>query len=276
MTRKVPIPMKITRWLSTRICPTIATTPKNNGLPNNPLPLRALLVLSSSLAQIACASEADIHVDPVRHPEVVNATSSAPRRNTHVYECTDHGSVISVTTRLGAGELAVWLPDELGSGYFVLGQVRSASGDRYEGDGVTVWTKGSEALIEAHGERLAGCARNASRSIWEHARLSGVDFKGVGNEPGWSVEIRDRHIDLEYDYGTRFLSGGLSAPPQLDTAGPIDMEAEIDGALLLVTIRRTPCNDTMSGERFESAVTVRLDQRELHGCGRFLDRSGSP
>jgi len=217
----------------------------------------------------ACADATDVPAPADSAAQTPGQTG--PRRNTHVYDCSDRGAVLSVTTRLGPGELAVWLPAELGGGYFVLGQTRSASGSRYEGDDVMVWIKGEEARFEAQGERLTGCVLNTYRSIWEHARLSGVAFRGIGNEPGWSIEIRERRIDLILDYGARSLTAEFAPSMVQSVAGQTEYQTEIGSQPLLVTIARFPCNDTMSGEPFEAAVTVRLGQQEFHGCGRFLN-----
>ena len=79
---------------------------------------------------------------------------------TTVYACEGaSGETFSITTRTGPGELAVWLPERFGSRYLVLGQARAASGAKYEGDGVVVWTKGAtEALVEIDGVTFTGCA----------------------------------------------------------------------------------------------------------------------
>jgi len=38
----------------------------------------------------------------------------------------------------------------------------------------------------------------------------------------------------------------------------------------IIDIRGEPCTDFMSGESFEVSVTLFLDNKELHGCGRAL------
>jgi len=63
--------------------------------------------------------------------------------------------------RTGPGEIALWLPERFdgreGGTYRVLGQVRAASGAKYQDGPVTVWTKGDEALLEVDGETFTGC-----------------------------------------------------------------------------------------------------------------------
>ena len=57
-------------------------------------------------------------------------------------------------------------------------------------------------MLEVDGETIRGCTEDRYESIWEDAKLSGVDFRAVGNEPGWVLEIRDSEsIRFEYDYG---------------------------------------------------------------------------
>ncbi len=55
---------------------------------------------------------------------------------------------LSFIMKNGPGEIALWLPKRFGHPYLVLGQVRAASGARYEGDGVTVMRSGA-ALIHS-------------------------------------------------------------------------------------------------------------------------------
>lgn len=186
---------------------------------------------------------------------------------TAVFDCESNTGGIRVVTRTGPGELAVWLPESPGLRYLVLGQVRAASGAKYEGDGVVVWTKGDEAQLSVDGSTWQRCALNRRESIWEHAKLSGVDFRAVGNEPGWHMEIRNGdRINFVYDYGDRELE--VPAPePQVDADR---RRSEYFTGTLYVLIAGEPCNDTMSGEAFESRVTLRLDGREFHGCGRAL------
>lgn len=186
---------------------------------------------------------------------------------TYVFDCDSNAGPVRVVTRAGPGELAIWLPEPPGGRYLVLGQVRAASGAKYEGDGVVFWNRGEEAMLSVDGIGYPGCTLNRPASIWEHAKLSGVDYRAVGNEPGWHMEIRDGdRISVTYDYGESTLE--VAAPePTVDAA---NRRSEYRVGDLHVLIVGEPCSDTMSGEAFESRVTVRIDGRELHGCGRAL------
>jgi uncharacterized membrane protein len=92
-----------------------------------------------------------------------------------------------------------------------------------------------------------------------------VPFRARGNEPGWSLEIGDRDMRLLADYGDLQLAGPAPAPV---TAGDTTRySARPQGHLIEVTVVHRLCHDGMSGFPYPSIVTVRLDGRELHGCG---------
>lgn len=186
---------------------------------------------------------------------------------TLVFECQSNAGAFSFTIRTGPGEIALWLPQRFERPYLVLGQVRAASGAKYEGDGVMVWSKGTDAMLEVEGETIRGCTENRYASIWEHAKLSGVDFRGVGNEPGWVLEIRDGDsIRFEYDYGQSEVE--VSAPdPEVD---PANRSARYVTDSLEVLVEGVTCNDSMADYTYESRVTVNVAGREYHGCGRAL------
>jgi putative lipoprotein len=191
---------------------------------------------------------------------------------TAVFDCSDPaGGDFDFVMRTGPGEIAVWLPLRFDRPYLVLGQVRAASGARYEGDSVTVWTHADDALLIVDGEQFGGCALNRARSIWEHAKLSGVDFRAVGNEPGWHLEIRNGdRLHFVYDYGQSEVIA--PAPDPLVEAGSRQATYDIqtDTYMLTVRIHGSECIDSMSGETFESSVVVDLDGKTFQGCGRAL------
>jgi uncharacterized membrane protein len=110
----------------------------------------------------------------------------------------------------------------------------------------------------------------AAMPSWETARAQGVDFRAVGQEPGWLLDIHtaDRMV-LVWDYGSNRLETprGEPASPQ---EGATRYEGQSGGHTLIVTIRRTPCQDAMSGQPYPSTVEVVIDGRTLNGCGRSV------
>jgi uncharacterized membrane protein len=174
-----------------------------------------------------------------------------------------------LVTRLGDNGIAIWLPNELGGVYRYLPRVEAASGSRYvEGD-VSFWSKGDDAMLDVGHLKLRACERDSRQSIWEHAKLDGIDFRAVGNEPGWVLEIHDKtRLEFLYDYGQARIVVTSSVLTQDGRTSHFTGSG--DGRQVGVTLVRETCNDTMSDELFETRVTVSLDDREFHGCGRPL------
>ena len=202
------------------------------------------------------------------HTVAVAPTSTA----TSVFDC-DGSSVgnFSFVIKQGPGEIAVWLPLQFGRPYLVLGQSPAESGERFDGDGVTVWVHGDESLLEVDGVQFTGCKVNRAKSIWEHAKLSGVDFRAVGNEPGWDLEIRNGdNLKFVYDYGQSELIVPAPVPQEDAEAQQAVYDVQNDAYALTVRILAGPCLDSMSGEQFESHVFVDLGGKTFQGCGRAL------
>lgn len=105
---------------------------------------------------------------------------------------------------------------------------------------------------------------------WEEARAAGVEFRAVGQEPGWMVDIYRRHrIVLLLDYGETQLELPRPAPTS-PGEGVTRYETQGGGHSAAITIRHTPCADAMSGQPYPSSVEVVVDGRSLRGCGRSV------
>lgn len=111
----------------------------------------------------------------------------------------------------------------------------------------------------------------AARAIWTEARERGVDFRAIGQEPGWTLEIWEGdRIELLGDYGDWRI---VTPAPPPETPGPPGRtyyRIRTDAHTLDITIEPVDCFDTMSGEPFPAAVRVILDGRTFEGCGRAL------
>lgn len=108
-----------------------------------------------------------------------------------------------------------------------------------------------------------GVSRN-----WHKAKLRGVAFRAIGQEPGWLLEIKNgEQILVVTNYGQdRNLYPYVD--PQEDKAARKTV-FQVD-ANTRVLIEGMPCSDSMSGETFQSTVTVTLGAQVLKGCGRAL------
>ena len=110
---------------------------------------------------------------------------------------------------------------------------------------------------------------------WEQARLAGVDFRAIGQEPGWLADIWDgQRIELLLDYGDTRITTPLSSPETgADGRTTVYRTDEVYGPMqLTVTITPGTCYDPMSGEAFPASVVVQIagSPREYTGCGRWL------
>jgi uncharacterized membrane protein len=103
---------------------------------------------------------------------------------------------------------------------------------------------------------------------WEAARTQGVDFRAVGQEPGWIVDIytQNRIVAL-LDYGETLIEFPRTNPTS-PAEGATRYETQTDGHTLSITIQRAPCEDAMSGEAYPARVDLVIDGRTLNGCGR--------
>jgi len=147
-----------------------------------------------------------------------------------------------------------------------LPHVVSASGARYSDGSSTFWNKGREATFEQDGRKQTCRER---REPWQEAADRGVDFRAVGQEPGWFLEIdREKQIRLVYDYAEHELITPVPVPAMKGTSTVFDVTTE--SKHLLIQIDEMPCTDAMSGEVFSRAVRVTVDARTLRGCGRDL------
>jgi putative lipoprotein len=147
-----------------------------------------------------------------------------------------------------------------------LPHVVSASGARYSDGAATFWNKGREATFERHGHTETCRER---REPWQEAADRGVDFRAVGQEPGWFLEIdNEKQIRIVYDYAEHQLVAPVISPATKGRNVFYDMMVE--SQRVLITIEETTCNDAMSGEAFPRSVAVTIGARTLRGCGRDI------
>lgn len=106
-------------------------------------------------------------------------------------------------------------------------------------------------------------------SVWHRAKLRGVAFRAIGQEPGWLLEIKNgTEILLVTDYGQNRNSFPYVEPVVYQEERRTQFVLESDG--VTVEIRGQRCTDVMSGEEFEVSVSIIMTDRRLEGCGRAL------
>jgi hypothetical protein len=127
------------------------------------------------------------------------------------------------------------------------------------------------ALWAAMGGRLIGIEPDRALAPWEGVFFEltrASDFRAVGQEPGWLLEIRNsRGMRLITDYGADTAVAPVP-PSGIDSASGARTYHAVAGTRdLQVLIQPTACTDVMSGESYETTVTITLDGRVYQGCG---------
>lgn len=113
--------------------------------------------------------------------------------------------------------------------------------------------------------------QSASAGPWDEARRRGVEFRAIGQEPGWSLGIdEDGMIEYAGDYGQTRVSVPTPEAVRDTVARSTTYTVRTASHNVAIAIREEPCSDVMSGEAFTHAVTVRVDGKEVRGCGRRL------
>lgn len=107
--------------------------------------------------------------------------------------------------------------------------------------------------------------------VWKKARSEGIQFRAVGNEPGWLIEIRDdQMIKFINDYGDL----EIKAPVDDLWLGPAGEDkiyyVENDVIQFQVIIMKKTYQDTISGENFPYQVRVVFPSKSYVGGGKLL------
>lgn len=194
----------------------------------------------------------------------VGAELDPTSSGTYVYRCEDEYRftvrVEGDSIRLGRAE-----------GPVTLARVPSPSGASFGTDTLSFWSGGTETLLQTPTRAYLGCRGKRADSPWVVSRLLGNDFRAIGQEPGWMVEIDlDRRMHVLADYGEVEFH---TPPPRLLSreAGTSIYAAATETHSVTVTITEQPCADTMSGDSFPSTATLVLDGQPYDGCGQWLD-----
>ena len=108
----------------------------------------------------------------------------------------------------------------------------------------------------------------AENDVWHAAKLRGVAFRAIGQEPGWLLEIKNgEEILIVTDYGQNRAAYPYVEPREDKAAEKTVFQVDEDVSVLIENIR---CTDSMSGESFEVTVTLTTGGQAYKGCGRAL------
>jgi heat shock protein HslJ len=128
---------------------------------------------------------------------------------------------------------------------------------------------GTLALTADNGAQLL--LRRQEAASLQDARTRGIDFRAIGQEPGWVVEVTDGgQISALLDYGATSL---MLPTPSAETAedGTVIYDASTDTDHLTMRIKRKVCIDSMSGDSHPSTVELLVNDKPYQGCGDWLD-----
>ena len=109
----------------------------------------------------------------------------------------------------------------------------------------------------------------AARNVWHAAKLRGVAFRAIGQEPGWLLEITTgEKILLVTNTGQTRTEYPYVEPEVFQDQR--ESVFSVNQGEFEVTIKGINCTDSMSGEKFEVSVFIELNGKALKGCGRAL------
>ena len=229
------------------------------------------------IAGLMISVSATLQAETIEKKSLQRADNNIPHPiNTRVWRCGDDTFV----GRLGAGEVAVFLPQ----GYKVLSQISFIDDPVYQEDDVKIRFEdraipaGENVTLEIGEQHYQHCKNDRYAAIWEHAKLTGVQFRALGNEPGWILELGENNrAVLSANYHQVVVEAPMQDPEnnqsgrhsryQLTTFPAAKDEA---GTALQIDIWAETCLDSMSGEQFETRVTVKMAGAEWQGCGKSL------
>jgi uncharacterized membrane protein len=219
-----------------------------------------LLTLGSCLLLCVCTAQ------PV--DQAVPAQTAVVK--TYVYLCQGDEKSIVVSINGDRGHLFSYqlseaLAREPGANIF------SGSDTHYRPDNPPGLAPGQTAEIVIRGVRYANCKNNPRAAVWDAAKLRGVDYRALGQEPAWQLEISaGEGFLLVTDYGENRVEFPYAEAEVNQAQRTTRYASQLDGNSIDITIRGEDCSDIMSGETFSSRVEVGWQGKTLFGCGRAL------
>jgi uncharacterized membrane protein len=195
---------------------------------------------------------------------------AAERTETFVYSCDGEDQSIVVTITGDSGHLFAAQTSQ---------RIERKSGAidfhgediHYQPDNPPDLAPGQTATMTIKGQKLENCKNDTRAAVWEAAKLRGVSYRAIGQEPGWQLEIyTGEEFRLVTDNGQKKLSLPY-AEPQVDQAQRTTRYSSTgEAGNLGITITGEKCIDSMSGEKYASKVEVTWADNTLRGCGRAL------
>jgi len=130
---------------------------------------------------------------------------------------------------------------------------------------------GQTAEITIKGQKLSNCRNDPRAAVWEGAKLRGISYRAIGQEPPWVLEVdREKGFLLVTGYGEKRQQFPYVEPLSNKAQRISSYTTQANGEGITITVQGRDCQDSMSGEAFSSQVEIRWREQNLHGCGRAL------
>lgn len=223
----------------------------------------ALLVLLLT----GCSSQPQKPVEPVQGvPPAEDSFPSASMKGRALYMLCTGGYEFPVNVQ--KDEAWIFLPE----GAKRLVRKETANGAAIFSNGeYSLWGKGNNGMFQVNDKRPEQCRNQPEKAVWVEAKLRGADFRAAGNKPGWTLELSlQGNTVFVGDHGkTRALF--KTTKPVTDASKRTSTYRLNNGhQQITVQIEGKACNDTTSGEPFDTSVTVHYGGQTYKGCGRAL------
>lgn len=230
---------------------------------------KAALVLASASAMSACGPRGE-SADSAAADSLAAAAANMIadtlqlESQSYAYECGDGVPFIAKVE-----SDITWLTSAKGTD--VLSVIASDSGPQYTDGSNTFWVNGDEAVIVSNGTRYENCKLMEGQVPWFEAKLRGVHFRGIGQEPGWTIEVIDgKDLVFVGDYGDKKVTEPAPIPVTTTATSDRGVSTTYKTDKMQVTWEEKRCSDTMSGEAFPYTVSVTVDGKRYSGCGKSL------
>jgi putative lipoprotein len=227
----------------------------------------SLIIISLMVGTLGCGQNVQQEAQKKNNNEEIGELprfESIETEQVFVYNC---GDTLQFTAHVTEDSTWLFLSDTT----LKVMPVKAGSGARYEGSSYLYWSKGSEAILQKPEGSFTTCQSVPQERSWAAAKLRGVDFRALGQEPGWFIEIqKENRLKYVGNYGRDTLIVETPVPERDPQGGRAVYRTNAPRESLELVIVDTPCTDSMSGFDFPQTVTLKVNGETYNGCGRYL------
>ena len=178
-----------------------------------------------------------------------------------VYNCTNNYHFVA---ELKNDEAWLFLPSKT----VQINKVESSSDVVYLSKQISYLYEGSKSTLTVD-KKVYNCSNDAIAATFEKAKLSGVAFRAIGNEPGWILEmISDKEVVFLTSLGT--VKTAFTVVEKFSDGYSMEYKMKSTYNTLFVRIENRECKDTMVDRTYESMVYINFDGVNMQGCGKAL------